>query len=132
MRRLSLLLAVLFVVPLLGSDSPTEYNTTTVREDELQGVWRQGEKDYIFHAGKWVVYVGNRAVLGTYTTDTDQKPAHLDLTQVSDKGEVLTRKCIYRIEGGTLRIAREQDGGPRPKSFEEKAAIIITWERVKK
>ncbi len=35
------LLAVLFVVPLLGSDSPKEYDDTTeVRERTIQGTWR--------------------------------------------------------------------------------------------
>ena len=39
MRRL-LPLAVLLILPLLGSDSPKEYDDAAMQMDEIQGTWR--------------------------------------------------------------------------------------------
>jgi uncharacterized protein (TIGR03067 family) len=136
MRRL---FAVLMLVPLLGSDSPKEYDSATA-VDGVEGTWRvvaaeiDGSRvpmkvttELTLRAGRWRISDLKTANTGNYTVEPGSKPAHLDIVT---SGE--TNKYIYRIDGDTLRLARYEQGVPHPKSFNDTGIVIIICKRVGK
>jgi uncharacterized protein (TIGR03067 family) len=143
MRSLCLLIAALLVVPLAGSNSPKEYDDRT-EMDSLEGSWRMVAindegKDRTpsverciktFRGGKWSYSENGRpSTAGTYTTDKKRMPGILDESYELNPGR--TRKCIYRIERDTLRIAfRLRNDGVRPTNFDENGLYIMTWKRL--
>jgi uncharacterized protein (TIGR03067 family) len=144
MRSLHLLIAALLVVPLLGSDSPKEYDDATAK-DELQGTWhlvgyeRHGQLIEIspggiqtFRGGQWVYHqLGTKSSYGgSYKADPNQTPRLLDETKTTapDYGE--TTKFIYQLDGDKLRTARRLSPPGRPQSFEEDDIYVVVWKRV--
>ena len=139
------LLAALLVLPLLGSDSPKEYDDK-VEVAGIEGTWQMvdisdaGQKRepgverciQIFRGGKWSYSeAGRPSTAGTYTTDKTRVPAFLDESYGTSLEEA--RKYIYRIEGDTLRTAfRNANEGERPTSFDEPRLYIMTWKRLAK
>jgi hypothetical protein len=89
-KKLLPLLAALVIAPLLGSDSPTEYDGRTQMAN-LEGTWRlvkikRGDQDgkdppweLVFRAGGTYSWVGPGRVDGTYKVDAGRVPGHLDL-----------------------------------------------------
>jgi uncharacterized protein (TIGR03067 family) len=141
MRRTVCLLAVLLVLPSLGSDSPKEYDGAT-EGDGIEGKWQciayQKQDPFqsvlIVRAGTYTIsYKDGDVIEGNIRIDPNQNPAHLDENPLTGylKGETL--KCIYQIEGDTLRIA----GLPglyvqRPKGFNDPGIEVSTYKRVRK
>lgn len=145
MRRLSPLFAVLFVVPLIGSDSPKEYDGA-MQEDKLEGTWqrieieRNGEKIdvgvqlvNIYRGDNFTSDYGGNSVTGRFWIDPTRKPAHLDWipSNGSYRGEPL--KAIYQIDGNKLKIAVMADPFDlrRPKGFIGNDLAVHTYKRVK-
>ena len=145
MRRLPLLFAFMFVAPLLGSDSPREYDDST-KMDDIEGSWLLISEEYegrVFKAeegrksdNQGVTYQGGKftrvdpkeVLKGTYTTDTACKPAHLDMTF---DGGGLKVTYIYRRDGEKLLLGLIWNGGGRPKSFDDKGIHVSTYKRAK-
>lgn len=74
-----------------------------------------------FHDNRYILYlVNNDAVLelgGIYTLGAAQPARFLDM-QPEGGGEAM--KCLYEIEGDTLRLCMAAPGGPRPAEFTTK------------
>src|SRR5260370_27737192 len=117
MRRVYLLFAVLRVVPLLGSDSPKEYDDATTSSDSLEGSWDRVSAE---HNGVPVAFAGgvlhfrvagrtwreetkgSAALAGTYRVEGVRRHTNLDLFH--DEGNGTPSRYIYRVEGDTLRV----------------------------
>lgn len=108
-----------------GSDSPKQ------AADALEGTWQlksfeiSGDTTpgfdgftYVFRDGKSSFRVdGQSKEEYTYRLDRSQSPAHIDLMQKTDKGEVLNRG-IFRLDGETLHwCLTMRDGASRPTAF---------------
>ena len=123
-------LAILFVVLLLGSDSPREYDDRTTL-DELAGVWQGVDglrKEVGFYDGILTIRFSDGDVRrGSFRTGRAREPHHLEW--ILSGG--LTLKCIYRIDGDTLRIACFECWDRRPQGFDDKGVIIFIYQRVK-
>jgi uncharacterized protein (TIGR03067 family) len=144
MRRLSPLFAALCVMPLLGSDSPKEYDDRT-DGDELQGKWSlvlqvydgrsaiapavEGSEVETFRAGRWERDAQKGSLF--YTTDTSTRPAHLNTQFMSGDGGRGTMRYIYRRNRDTLQIAFGEDMSIRPRSFVEPGIFVVTYKLVK-
>jgi uncharacterized protein (TIGR03067 family) len=140
MHRVYLLSAVLFVVPLLGSGSPKEYDDRTT-VDPLEGTWRLTGSEFrdtkekhsqpltTFRNGIVTEDYDFGKYVGTYDVDLTRKPSHLDMTQSKSKAS----KYIYKIDGDTLRIALINGLGEmrRPQDFTDKDVFITIYKRVK-
>jgi uncharacterized protein (TIGR03067 family) len=140
MHRTVCLLAALLVLPALGSDSPKEYDDKA-ETDGLEGSWRLVTWEFngggaiptvgtiTFHGRRFVEDNGTR---GTFTTDTQRKPAHFDQTYATGDFAGQTYIGIYQRDGDTLRIAIHSGGELRPKDFNSNGRFIVqTWERQK-
>lgn len=70
---------------------------------------------------------------GTFTLDTKQKPAHLDLMTKGDGKEMMVTKCVYQFTPDGLRVALpfDQARGERPTTFDSQKAVILILRRVK-
>ena len=140
--------AVLLVVVGLGSNSTKDYDDRT-ELNNIQGGWRLTKLESNgkeFHLGSIQnsvrIYrsgactdrsgIGDRFI-GHYRVDPSRKPAHLDmiLSFGPRKGETL--KCIYQIDGDTLRTAFMEGGNDmrRPQGFNDKDIVVYTYKRVK-
>jgi RNA polymerase sigma-70 factor (ECF subfamily) len=105
----------------------------SLEAEDLQGKWvlqqmeaggqempidRQGRQAAAFHDYRYVLYlVNNDAVLelgGTYTLDAAQPARFLEM---HPEGGGDAMKCLYEIEGDTLRLCMAAPGGPRPAEF---------------
>ena len=145
MRRLSLLLAVLCVIPLFGSDLPKEYGDRT-ENTGIEGTWQlieigyDGQKDKSSSEWKITYRSGihtekkgkDETYRGNYRIDATRNPPHLD--SIASSGEDITFKGIYHIDGETLRIGFcdcDLDVR-RPQGFNDKDVITITYKRVTK
>lgn len=140
MRRTILLVGVLLSAVALGSDSPKEYSDAVKQELEGQwrlvsfeeaGQWRPGRSGQrTFRGGHWVYddCWGN-TFSGLYTTDTSRTPAYFNQGAPRAAQDI---KCIYQVDGDTLRLAYAQNGNERPKGFQEKGVVVTTWEHLKK
>jgi hypothetical protein len=143
MRRLTLPLASLLVLPLLGSDAPTDYDGVAAPADELEGTWRlvavradpgqpfaQVERsgEITYRGGHWSSRFGFAARAGTYTTDAGRR--HLDAAPESGRGGA--RRYLYRVEFDRLWVASAEGGRVRPQSFDHEGVTVNEYERVKK
>jgi hypothetical protein len=98
MHRSACLLAALLVLPLLGSDSPKEYNCAT-EERSIEGTWEFICNEYngvefprnircvkTFHLGIYTARFGHGETMrGTYRLDPAHKPPLLDECPSSDE-----------------------------------------------
>jgi uncharacterized protein (TIGR03067 family) len=76
---------------------------------------------------------GQVVIGGTFTVDTKQTPAHIDITTQENQKPGPTAKAIFKIEGDTLTICSD-NGGNRPKTFESPAGsttILMVLKRKK-
>ena len=140
MRRLSLLLAVLFVVPLFGSDSPMEYDDKTVNCG-IEGTWRLVEIELngevagtfsyqdvtTFHNG---TYTGD-TIGGRYRIDPTRSPPHLDWLPSCFAIKDPPTKSMYKIDGDMLITAIMDDhSNNRPQGFKDKGVRVFIRKQV--
>jgi uncharacterized protein (TIGR03067 family) len=148
MKKLLPALAALLILPLLGSDSPRDYDGATVQADEeLQGTWvrvkveRNGHLmmaprgDQTFRGRVWEEKNGSARRTGTYTADPSRNPRCLDIIHPDDPPGT-TRRYIYQVNGDTLKMGFIWEPGERPASFhdfDDKAGLTVaTYKRAKK
>jgi uncharacterized protein (TIGR03067 family) len=138
MRRLSLIAAVLFVVPLFGYDSPKEYDGS-MAADGIEGTWRLIEVEdngtkrppniqevLVFQSrtyssasyGEW-----------SYQIDSNRHPHRLDVFRSSDPSPNKYEE-IYHLDGDTLRIGGTMPALPGLVGFKY-CLIAGTYKRVK-
>jgi uncharacterized protein (TIGR03067 family) len=141
-RTVCLLAVVLLVVPSLGSDEPKDYDGETDRY-ELEGSWiaitiqlddgtRLPETSrFTFRRGKTVYQGDGPVVHGAYLADTNCKPHRLDMRYETSDSMVIQR-CIFQLEGDTLKIAGKMKRSERPEAFDDKGVVILTLKREKK
>ena len=143
MRCVSLLLAVLLIVPLLGSGSPKGYDDKTTL-DPLDGTWelvaveRQGRNSgfrkevLTYHGGKYTFTDHNSKHTGTYTSDSSRNPGTLEYKPAINSNLEITPR-IFHVDGDTLRTAFIQDSIVLPTRFDDKKELttILTFKCVK-
>jgi uncharacterized protein (TIGR03067 family) len=111
--------------------------------DKLQGTWvvksrlaggkevpPAAKHDKLTFAGDRWIYTGVPVKEeGTYKLDPTKKPKHID---VFEKGGRV-HKGIYALEGDSLKVGMpaKGPGGPRPVSFDDKEADVLTLKREK-
>jgi uncharacterized protein (TIGR03067 family) len=146
MRRTVLLLAgVLSTLVVLGSDSPREYDDKTGVVG-IEGTWRLTEIEVngrrkakpnivcitTFRGDTCTSRWSDGSTFRErYCIDSAQKPSHLDL--IASEGASTTRKCIYQIDGDTLRVESRYDWNRtgRPQRFNEASDFVLTYKRIK-
>jgi uncharacterized protein (TIGR03067 family) len=147
MRRLSLLFAVLVVVLLLGSDSPRDYDDKVKIVDEVDGTWKLiwieyggliagCRKDLVMNCSKGtyiVNYGGVEEERGCYRIEPTRKPPQFDYTPSNGEHQSQTSRCIYEIQGDTLKIVEMPLWGDtrRPQGFKDKGVRILNYKRIK-
>src|SRR5262245_55520025 len=149
MKRLPLLVAILFVLPLLGSDAPKDYQDGIVYADGLDGSWllvryeADGEARKIaaglvltYRRGEvesWPPDGGPNRVLGTYRADPGARPATLDTFYTDGFHQGKIWRSIYRIDGDTLYVGYQSGGARRPEGFDDKADLHVeTYRRLRR
>ena len=147
MRRLTLPLAALLVLPLLAPDAPREYDGAT-EEAGIEGTWRcvsvkhgglevqplKGDEILlVVRGGSYEEsYLGRRDRWGPCAVDAARRPARLDLgySEGPHKGKVWQN--IYRVDGDTLRVAYTDSPDACPASFDGKPGVWVhTYKRVR-
>jgi uncharacterized protein (TIGR03067 family) len=140
-RTVSFLAVLLLVVPLLGSDSPREYDDRT-EDAAIEGTWQLLAVE---HDGRtvntftWIYTLrggdytrtdsdGDRGT-GTYHTDANQNPPRFDFC-ASKEGKYGAIKAIYQCQGDTLKMAWSR-GDAYPKSFHDNDIWLGTFKRLK-
>jgi uncharacterized protein (TIGR03067 family) len=115
--------------------------------DRLQGAWvvkslHVGGKampppardtTLTFEGQKWTQTIGKRMERGTYQLDPSKTPKQMDvIKETGDQGGPVLRG-IYSLEGDTRKVGMSKKGpeGPRPASFDDKDASVVTLARVK-
>jgi hypothetical protein len=132
----------------LGSDSPREYDDTTIQVDRLEGEWSQiGRRtkndlgvlqpQIVIRPcdnGMYKVECLAYALLGSHTTvriDLGHQPARMSVTSTG-AGVVPLCQCIYRLDGDTLLIGCMRNPSTRPSSFESEGVYLQAYKRVPK
>jgi uncharacterized protein (TIGR03067 family) len=141
---LSLPFAVLLVLPLLGSDSPKEYNDATEAVG-IEGAWQLTEFEFkgaktridlhgvlTYRGGTFTLTYGSvESLRGSYRIDPTQKPPHIDWIPLTGELKGKPIKFIYQIDGNTLRLGFMQGSDrSRPQGFIDCVAVE-TYQRVK-
>ena len=67
--------------------------------------------------------------VGTFTIDPTKKPREMDMKYI-DQGAA--SKCIYELEGTTLKLMGGKPGGERPKTFDKEKTLVFKREVKKK
>src|SRR5260370_32999216 len=129
-RCLLILLAVLLVGLLLGSDSPKEYNDE-IKTDGLEGEWdkvdvlyggqhlgRSGHPTLIIQRHQFTWQGGGETTPGNYTVDTKTKPAHTIQLPTRGPCKGTTWKMVHQVEGDRLTIAYLGVMTEYPKGFD--------------
>jgi uncharacterized protein (TIGR03067 family) len=141
MRRLIPLFAALLLLPLLGSDSPREYDSATEMAG-IEGTWQLLAVEHDGNKVNSITWVwtlrdgeytrtdsnGDHGT-GTYRINTNQKPPHFDLSAAKEGGYGAL-KGIFQCQGDTLKMAWSH-GGEYPKSFHDKDIWLGTLKRLK-
>jgi uncharacterized protein (TIGR03067 family) len=116
--------------------------------EKLQGTWvatslrLRGKDGPPPPAGStWVIADDRITVVGgpkkdrywTYRLDAAARPKEIDITEKKDGKEGEVTRGIYRLEGNFFTLAHSISGpkGPRPVSFDDKDAVVITLKRQK-
>src|SRR5581483_10163224 len=118
--RMSPLLALLALVCFVSgaaSDAPREYDDA-IQVDSLEGEWdkidvlhdgqhlgRSGHTTFLVRGNTFTWKGGGEATSGTYTVDTQTKPARTIQMPSSGPGKGGTWRMIYQVEGDRLTIA---------------------------
>jgi uncharacterized protein (TIGR03067 family) len=85
--------------------------------------------------GKYVAELAGQKDEGTFTVDPSKSPKTMDITGTTGPNKGKTIPAIYQLEGDTLTIAYELDGGQRPTKFESPAnskVFLAVYKREKK
>jgi len=95
-------------------------------DEVVKGQTLTFEADKVTHKEK------DKAEPATYKLDASKKPAELDVmpTEGPEKGK--TMKMIFQLDGDTLKLAVKMNPEERPKSFDDKDAMVMTLKRDKK
>jgi uncharacterized protein (TIGR03067 family) len=105
-----------------------EHKSKTTPEDEL--------KKFIpitFKDDKWIQLKDDKGEVLTVKLDPSRKPKAIDLTGQSGSYKGKTILGIYTLEGDTLKICANWEGGERPKAFNvEGGATLMALKREKK
>jgi uncharacterized protein (TIGR03067 family) len=145
MRRTILLLAgVLLAVAALGSDSPKQYDDKTELAG-IEGTWRRIETELggrkinlggdvrTFRNGTYTINWSDSDMWqGTYHINQTFTPHHFDWIPSRGDYKGQTLKCIYQIDGDTLKIANKIVGEERPQGFNDDGLAVSIYKRVKK
>jgi uncharacterized protein (TIGR03067 family) len=114
--------------------------------DKLQGTWvvksmTEGGKDVpppakdlklTFAGDRWTQKGGGDSQEGTYKLDPTKTPKHIDMVVQQDGKDALLGLGIYALEGDTLRVGMPKGlFSPRPTSFDDKNAAVLTLKREK-
>lgn len=59
---------------------------------------------------------------GTFTVDPTKKPREMDMSYTDQEA---ASKCIYDLDGTTLKLLGGKPGGPRPKEFDKDKTLIF-------
>ncbi len=135
---------LLLCVASLGSNSSKQYDDRTTG-DPLEGTWnwievsvggrKLNSPQHVMtcYDGRLTYYLPGSTIREIYRTNLSQKPPHLDLIPSNGPLQRKTLKCIYQIDGDTLRIANiatlDDDG--RPTEFSGADVAVVTYKRVK-
>jgi uncharacterized protein (TIGR03067 family) len=151
-HRTPYLLAALLALPLLGSDMPKEDDGVAEVADDIRGTWELTEIQIVGRgqigiplSDRVTIYRGGvcwtsfdvddvGTVRSKYRLDPARKPAHLDVYEADGKYRGQTLRCIYAVEGDTLRVAHMADHKDRfryPQGFAEEAVQVMVYERLK-
>jgi uncharacterized protein (TIGR03067 family) len=131
MRSLHVFIATLLVLPILGSDSPKGYDDRA-QDSGIEGAWRfvyyeiggvktevAAVSPCIYKGGKFT-WSGRNEVSGSYTVDTRFRPARLAQCIMNT-----TYKCIFRVDGDTLRVAYWRKGDDYPVDFIDSDNLVV-------
>lgn len=77
---------------------------------------RRKQMTFVVKGDKMMFKVGDRDEVSEFTLDPSQKPATIDMINPKSKSK---SPGIYKLDGDTLTIVRIEEGGARPKSFED-------------
>jgi uncharacterized protein (TIGR03067 family) len=142
MRCLSLLSTALLMLPLLGSDSPKEYDDK-MESVGIEGTWRLIEIELsgvkatptqvvqTYCRRTYTSTINGTTSGGDYRIDSTCHPHHLDEIASTGPSKGETFKYIYQFDGDTLKIAYLPFGNPRPQGFNDKHIAVWTYKRVK-
>jgi len=139
MRRLRPLLAILFVFPLLGSDSPKDYDDSIIMGDACLGEWtrltlRIGGNESTLNDG-WTLTIRRdnfsesvgAQPIGTWPCRIELGSPNR-LTLPSPK----SYQFLFRVEGETLILGYYNGAVGRPKGWDDPKIHVSTFKRVKK
>ena len=125
-------LAALLVLPLLGSDSPKQYDDAA-QEAGIEGDWspiwtewagrispEKPDQLYSYHAGQFRWTTGQTE--GTYVVDRRYHPARLT-EQTANKNS--TFRNVFQIDGSILRVGYLESGSGYPTGFNDKRPMTI-------
>jgi uncharacterized protein (TIGR03067 family) len=146
-RTILLLVGASLGIFALGSDSPREYDSE-VEAPGIEGTWLlikyelNGQKGkpsteiqevMTFQRGTFTSTFGNRYTWrGQYRIDPARRPSHLD--EIATHGDFKNQpiRCIYQIDGDTLRVANlAAPNRRRPQGFKADGVYVETYQRVK-
>ena len=130
------LLAALLILPLLGSDSPKEYDDSTILEDACLGEWtrvtlRMNGNELALNDG-WTITIRRDSFtesVGKHTMPCrieHGSPNRLTLTPLKDG------QFLFRVEGETLILGYYNGAVGRPKGWDDPTIHVSTFKRVKK
>jgi hypothetical protein len=127
-------------LPLLGSDSPRDYENTAVAGDPLAGEWTRvnlvlagsdlGAPLWVisFRDGKYTAHIGSAPETGTYTVNG----LNVDMVRTGGAACYTWGHFLFRVAGDTLKLSYYNGAAQRPKTFGGKDMAISTFERVRK
>jgi hypothetical protein len=136
MHRSACLLAALLVLPLLGSDSPKDYNDSTVLEDAFLGVWTRATlridgNERALPDG-WTITIRT----GSFSESVGANSGLCRIEHGSPNRLTVTSpkeyQFLFRVEGETLILGYYNGGVGRPKGWDDPAIHVSTFKRVKK
>ncbi len=140
MRRLLPLFAVVLVGPLLGSDSPRDYENAAVTGDPLAGEWTRvglvlagadlGAPHWVitFRDGKYTGNTGGAPETGTYTVNGGR----LDMVRTGGAACNSSGHFLFHVDGDTLKLSYYNGAAKRPETFGAADMAVSTFKRVRK
>jgi hypothetical protein len=136
MNRFLLIAAVLLALPLLGSDSPKEYDDSAILEDACLGEWtrvtlRINGDEHALNDG-WTITIRRDSFSESVGTHTGPcriehgSPNRLTLTPPK------VGQFLFRVEGETLILGYYNGAVGRPNGWEDPTIHVSTFKRVRK
>ncbi len=141
MRRFSAISTVALALTICAS---TWAGDADKEKAKLQGSWamtkvmiRGDDKTDLFKGGITYTFAGDKLTAkiasevheGTFkVVDATKKPMHIDLSLPKQ----MDSKAIYEIDGNTLKIGVGEKGSSRPKGFDAKDIMVMTFKKMSK